>query len=162
LAAGSAGRVSTSTIHADLQELPAPAIGMGEWTVVGGESWQWYAGSGTIQQVRVRGRQGSSGIVTGAASGEPLQIVHWIPRRRNLLAALLFVHACTLVARRAAAPSAQLHASDEPAGATLVRACRLLGYVRVRESLTLYVRSPTPELRRPEAVRLTPYFSLSF
>jgi hypothetical protein len=164
---GAAARLAAPT-RRSLRPLAEGDAALGEaeapgdaWTISGRDAWAWYATSGLLAVLEVRGAQALVRTADGSAEG--FRVLSWRASRGGLLPAVRVLGAAASVARsqRAAALRFQPWLGEVGDG-RLTRAARLLGFVRRSDFSTLYVRSRDPELARAENVALTPFFYTTF
>jgi GNAT superfamily N-acetyltransferase len=127
------------------------------WTVLGADAWQWFAGSGVLRTLAVRGSEALVRLDDSQPS--TVQIVDWRPRERSLSAARELLRAAAALARARRAPTLRFQPwrGDEDER-TLARACRLAGFVRRAEAdLLVY-----PSSADVDDFRLTPFFYVTF
>jgi hypothetical protein len=119
-------------------------------------------GSGLLRAVETPGRFGARALLRLLdAHGADVQIVAWEPRGRPLPSAVLLLAAVVRIARARGARTVRFQPWSGAAGnGALVRACRLLGFVR-RTETELVLHADSPELAAA-AVRLTPFFYVTF
>jgi hypothetical protein len=141
---------------ASLADVP---ISSGSWTITASDSWEWLAGTGLLRTMEVRGRFGSRALVRlPAHAREDLQILAWSRRRPGLISAVLMLASAVQLRRDARAVRVQPW-QDATDSRDVVRACRLLGFVRAHATTTLYVRTFGRDGTRPV---LTPFFYATF
>lgn len=131
----------------------------GTWTVSGADAWDWYVGSGVLRALDV---DGSRMLVrVDEAAETTVQIVAWRPRRSGVLPAVRALAAAAHVARERRAPTLRFQPwRGIGGGGELVRACRLLGFVR-RPEVPLLVHASDPRFERA-VPQLTPFFYVTF
>jgi hypothetical protein len=146
----------------DLVQAEPPADG--RWTVLAADAWDWYRASPLLRVLEVDGASGSRALVQLPGSpGDPIRIIGWRPAHAGLAPAVLLLAAAARVARRSGAGTLRFQPWPSPAGdGALVRAARLLGFVRRGDFTILYVSAGGAKPAYAEAVVPTPLLYLAF
>jgi GNAT superfamily N-acetyltransferase len=127
------------------------------WTIVGADAWGWFAGSGVLRVLEARGSRAL--VRLDESQPSTVQILAWRPRKRSISAAHELLRASAALAWAHRAPTLRFQPwRDDEDERTLVRACRLAGFVRRREAdLLLY-----PAGDGVDDFHLTPFFYVTF
>jgi hypothetical protein len=146
--------------RAEDARLAAAELESGTWTISGADAWDWYTGSGLLHTVVISGPHGCRALVRMDESHETtVQLVAWRPRHAGPLPAVLLLGAAARLARARRAPTLRFQPwPGENGDGALAQVCAALGFVKRPEAdLLVYAAD-----RRYDAVRLTPFFYVTF
>lgn len=126
------------------------------WTIDATDIWDWLVGTGLLAWAEEPG--GGRGLVRVPGPGaQAAELLAWHPGRHPLVGAMAAVSAVAKVGRE----GRSVRISNPAGDPDLSRAARLLGFLRAREQLTLYVKGLRSGLDATD-VTINPFFFATF
>lgn len=134
----------------------ARALPSGAWTIEAADMWEWLVGTGLLAWVE-EPSGGRALIRAPGPAAQASELLDWRPAGRPLAGAVATINAIARIGRA----GRSVRVADPAGDAELRRAARLLGFLRAREPLTLYVKSLRSDIDGA-SVRVTPFFFATF
>jgi len=126
------------------------------WTIEADDIWDWLVGTGLLAWVEEPSGGRALFRVPGPAA-QAAELLNWCPGRRPLAGAVAAISAVAKVGRE----GRSIRICNSAGDPDLRRAARLLGLLRARDQLTLYVKGLRPDLDATD-VAVNPFFFATF